>query len=158
MEFKPGRAIVDEQKAAVQFELVVVNSGSVPARDVLLEASLFNAGPVQDQQIRLFFDNPVARGDRIPLIAPMQRVVVNTAVFLPRDQVRPIEFEGRSIFVPLIAFNALYSWGRGEGQSSCSFLIGTRTKSEKLGPFRLDLGPRIFRNLAAHEYELRLRK
>lgn len=158
MEFKPGRAIVDEQKAAVQFELVVVNSGSVPARDVLLEASLFNAGPVQDQQIQLFFDNPVARGDRIPLIAPMQRVVVNTAVFLPRDQVRPIEFEGRSMFVPLIAFNALYSWGRGEGQSSCSYLIGTRTNSEKLGPFRLDLGPRIFRNLAAHDYELRLRK
>ncbi len=58
----------------------------------------------------------------------------------------------------LIAFNALYSWGRGEGQSSCSYLIGTRTKSEKLGPFRLDLGPRIFRNLAAHDYELRLRK
>jgi len=158
MEFKPGRAIVDEQKAAVQFELVVINSGSVPARDVLLEASLFNAGPVQDKQIQLFFDNPVAKGDRIPLIAPMQRVAVNTAVFLPRDQVRPIEFEGRAMFVPLIAFNALYAWARGEGQSSCSYLIGTQTKSEKLGAFRLDLGPRIFRNLAAREYELRLRK
>ncbi|MFP5329974.1 MAG: hypothetical protein ACLGHC_07560 [Alphaproteobacteria bacterium] len=158
MEFKPGRAIVDEQKAAVQFELVVINSGSVPARDVLLEASLFNAGPIQDKQIQLFFDNPVAKGDRIPLIAPMQQVVVNTAVFLPRDQVRPIEFEGRAVFVPLIAFNALYTWARGEGQSSCSYLIGTQTKSEKLGAFRLDLGPRIFRNLAAREYELRLRK
>jgi len=113
---------------------------------------------MQEQQIRLFFDNPVAKGDRIPLIAPMQRVVVNTAVFLPRDQIRPIEFEGRAMFVPLIAFNALYSWGRGEGQSSCSHLIGTQTKGDKLGAFRLDLGPRIFRNLAAREYALRLRK
>ena len=158
IEFTPNRAVVDEQKAAVQFELSVFNSGSAPARDVLLEASLFNAGPMQDQQIQLFFDNPVAKGDRIPLIAPLQRVVVNTAVFLPRDQVRPIEMEGRQMFVPLIAFNALYSWSKGAGQSSCSYLIGKETKGEKLGPFRLDLGPRLFRNLAALEYERRLRK
>jgi len=63
-----------------------------------------------------------------------------------------------AMFVPLIAFNALYAWARGEGQSSCSYLIGTQTKGEKLGAFRLDLGPRIFRHLAAREYELRLRK
>jgi hypothetical protein len=158
IEFKPVRAVVDEEKAAVRFELSVFNSGSVPARDVLLEASLFNAGPQQDQQIRLFFDNPVAKGDRIPLIPPLQRVAVSTAVFLPRDQVRPIEIEGRQLFVPLIAFNALYSWGNDNGQSSASYLIGKQTKGEKLAPFRLDLGPRMFRNLAAREHQLRLRK
>lgn len=159
IEFTPQRAIVDEQKAAVAFALSVFNSGSVPARDVLLEASLFNAGPLQDQQIRLFFDNPVAKGDRIPLIPPLQRVSVNTAVFLSRDQVRPIEVEGRKLFVPMIAFNALYGWSGGEGQTSASYLVGKVTKAgEKLAPFRLDLGPRVFRNLAAREHELRLRK
>ena len=60
IEFKPDRGVVDEQKAAIAFEVSVYNSGSMPARDVLLEASLFNAGPMQDQQIQLFFDNPVA--------------------------------------------------------------------------------------------------
>jgi hypothetical protein len=29
--------------------------------------------------------------------------------------------------------------------------------SEKLAPFRLDLGPRIFRNLDAREHEVKLR-
>lgn len=159
IEFDPQRAIVDEQKAAVAFELSVFNSGSVPARDVLLEASLFNAGPLQDQQIRLFFENPVAKGDRIPVIPPLQRIRVNTAVFLTREKVMPIEVEGRQLFVPMIAFNALYRWGGGEGQASTSYLVGKVTKEgEKLAPFRLDLGPRVFRNLAARENELRLRK
>ncbi|HEU5481735.1 MAG TPA: hypothetical protein VFU80_01405 [Sphingomicrobium sp.] len=157
LEFVPQRGVVDEQKAAVAFELSVYNSGSVPARDVLLEASLFNAGPMQDQQIRLFFENPVAKGDRIPVIAPLQRITVNTAVFLARDQVRAIEVEGRPLFVPMIAFNALYGWGSSTGQTSASYLVGKTTKGEKLAPFRLDMGPRIFRSLAAREHELRLR-
>jgi len=158
IEFKPQRGVIDEQKAAVAFELTVLNSGSVPARDVLLEASLFNAGPVQDQQIQLFYDNPVAKGDRIPVIPPLQKVSVNTAVFLARDQVRAIEIEGRELFVPMIAFNALYRWSGGEGQTSASYLVGKETKSEKLAPFRLDQGPRLYRGLAAREHQLRLRK
>jgi hypothetical protein len=158
IEFRPDRAVVDDERAAIAFELSVFNSGSAPARDVLLEASLFNAGPMQDQQIRLFFENPVGKGDRMPVIAPMQRVTVNSAVFLLRDQVRPIEIEGRLLFVPMIAFNALYGWGRTTGQSSASYLVGKTTGGEKLAPFRLDLGPRIFRNLDAREHELRLRK
>lgn len=158
IEFRPDRAVVDDNRAAVAFEISVVNSGNVPARDVLLEASLFNAGPTQDQQIQLFFDNPVAKGDRIPLIPPMQRIKVNTAVFMARDNVRPIEIEGRPLFVPMIAFNALYGWGSNQGQTSASYLVGKATGGDKLAPFRLDLGPRIFRGLDARVHELKVRK
>jgi hypothetical protein len=158
IEFKPDRGVVDENRAAIAFEIFVSNTGKVPARDVLLEASLFNAGPVQDEQIQLFFDNPVAKGDRIPMIPPGQRINVNTAVFLARSQVQPIEIEGRPLFVPMIAFNALYRWSGGEGQTSVSYLVGKETQGDKLAPFRLDLGPRIFRGLGAREHQLRVRK
>ena len=157
IEFNPDRAVVDEQKAAVAFELSVYNSGNGPARDVVIEASLFNAGPMQDQEIRLFFENPVGKGDKIPVIPPMKRITVNTAVFLARDQVRPIEIEGRSIFVPMVAFTALYSWGAKKGQTSTSYLVGKETQGEKLAPFRLDLGPRIFRGLGARQHDLQVR-
>jgi hypothetical protein len=158
IELKPERAIVDDQKAAVAFELSVYNSGSVPARAVVLEATLFNAGPVHHQQIQLFFDNPVGKGDPIPVIMPMKRATVNTTVFLPRDQVRPIEIEGRALFVPIIAVNALYSSTGTKAQTSASYIVGKETGGEKLAPFRVDLGPRIFRGLAAREHELKLRK
>jgi len=158
IEFTPQRGVVDDAKAAVAFEVSVLNSGSVPARDIHLEASLFNAGPMQDQQIRLFFQNPVAKGDKIPVIPPFKRITVNTAVFLARDQVKPIEMEGRTLFVPMIAFNALYGWSGGKGQTSASYLVGKKTSGDKLAPFRLDLGPRVFRNLEARAHELQLRK
>jgi hypothetical protein len=158
LQVEPGRAIIDEKKAAVEFHVTVFNSGSVSARDVIVEASLFNAGPHQDQQIQSFFDRPLGEGEPIESIPAMKRLTIRSAVVLPRDQVHPIEFEGRQLFVPLIAFNALYSWAGGRGQTSASYLIGKQTNAEKLAPLRLDLGPRLFRNLAAREHELRLRK
>jgi len=147
--FNPLRCVVEDDKVTVDFEIELFNSGSAPARAVLAEASLFNAGPVQDQQISSFFANPVGAGERIVAIPPLQRVAMRTQVFAPRDQVQLYELGGHQVFVPLIAFNALYKWSGGEGQTSASYLLGRDTKGEKMGPFRLDLGPHIFRGVAA---------
>jgi hypothetical protein len=49
----------------------------------------------------------------------------------------------------VIAFNALYAWSGGEGQTSAAYLLGRASSADKMAPFRLDLGPRIFRGLAA---------
>ncbi|NUT00903.1 MAG: hypothetical protein HOP96_08025, partial [Sphingomonas sp.] len=51
IEFAPAAAIVDSEKGAIQFEVTVFNSGSAPARDVLVEAALFNAGTEHDPVI-----------------------------------------------------------------------------------------------------------
>jgi hypothetical protein len=147
--FHPVRCVLDDQRVVVEFDLELFNSGSAPARAVLAEATLFNAGPAQDSQIGAFFANPVGKGDRIAVIPPLKRLAIRTQAVAPRDQVLAYELAGRPVFVPLIAFNALYSWSGGEGQTSVSYLIGRDTKSDKLGPFRLDLGPHIFRGLAA---------
>jgi len=133
----------------VEFDLELFNSGSAPARGVLVEARLFNAGADQDAQIAHFFANPVGAGERISLIRPLRRLTVRSQVVAAREQVLAYELAGHPVFVPLIGFNALYSWSGGDGQTSVSHLIGRDTKAEKLAPFRLDLGPHIFRNLGA---------
>ena len=156
--FHPTRCILEGQRVVVDFELELFNSGSAPARGVLVEASLFNAGPTQDQQIGSFFANPVGAGERIVAIPPLQRVAVRTQVIAPREQIQAYELGGRQVFIPLIAFNALYSWSSGEGQTSASYLLGRDTKGEKMGPFRLDLGPRIFRDVAARLLPAGVRK
>lgn len=147
--FQPLRCILQEERLIVEFELDLFNSGSSPARAVLAEASLFNASPGQDEQIGAFFANPVGQGERIVVIPPLKRVSIRTQVVMPREQVQAYEVAGRQVFVPIIAFNALYRWSGGEGQTSVSYLLGRDTKSEKLAPFRMDLGPRIFRGVAA---------
>ena len=147
--FHPLRCIVEDHQVTVEFELELLNSGSAPARAVLVEATLFNAGPDQDAEIGRFFATPVGQGDRIASIQPLKRMVLRPRVVIAREHVQVFEVGGRKVFVPLIAFNALYKWGSGEGQSSVSYLVGRDTQGEKLAPFRLDLGPRIFRGLGS---------
>ena len=158
IEFAPGRCVVEDDKATVQFDIAVFNSGSAPARDVLVEASMFNAGPAQEQEIGAFFAHPVGKGDRVPVIAPLRRVALKSSVSLNREQLRSFEVGGRQLFVPMIGFNALYRWSGGEGQTSASYLVGRDTNSERMAPLRLDLGPRIFRGLGAREHSVRVRK
>jgi hypothetical protein len=44
----------------------------------------------------------------------------------------------------------VYEWGEGRtGQTSMSYLVGREpeTPSTKMGAFRLDLGPRVYRSV-----------
>jgi hypothetical protein len=146
---QPLRCIVNDTEATFEFELDLFNSGNAPARDVLVVASVFNAGPTQDQEIGAFFAGPFAAGERIAAIAPFQRVNLHTKVVAARENLQVLEAAGRQVFVPLIGFNALYHWSGRDGQTSVSYLLGRDTQGAKMAPFRLDLGPRVFRGLGA---------
>jgi hypothetical protein len=142
--FDPVNCIVDDRQVTFEFEVELLNSGNAPARAVLVEASLFNASNNQDQELEAFFANPLAEGERIPVIQPLKRIRLKSKVVTDREHVQVYEIGRRKVFVPIIAFNALYRWRGSEGQTSASFLLGIDTKAEKMAPFRLDLGPRQF--------------
>jgi hypothetical protein len=157
VQFQPDRAVVTEQEVLLQFDVILTNSGSAPARDVLVDAKLVPAYAGQDQEIAAFFQQPHDGGDRMAGIPPLGKVALKSAVRLPIDQLRSFEVEGRTLFVPLVAFNILFRSGAGEGQASASFLVGRgNDEDEKLAPFRLDLGPRIFRGLSARPHSMGL--
>ena len=173
IELVPSRAIVDEAQASVEFDVVVTNSGNGPARQVLVEACMINAGEEQDDELKRFFDAPVGAGDRIDAIAPLSTITLKSAVSLPLAQVRAYEVGGRRLFVPVVAFNALYEWGAGKGQTSASFLLGRATGvsdevpgdegeaptiDRRMAPLRLDLGPRVFRRLDARRHSMGKRR
>ena len=146
---RPLRCIVDDAQVTIEFELELFNSGTAAARAVLVEAMAFNAGPTQDQEVGAFFAKPAGEGDRIDSIPPLQRISLRTQVVAPRENVQVLDAGGRQVFVPLIAFNALYNWNGREGQTSVGYLLGRETSGDKMAPFRIDLGPRQFRNVGA---------
>jgi hypothetical protein len=157
VEFNPDRVVVTDQEVLLQFEIVIANVGSAPARDVLVEGRLFTAHIGQDQDIAAFFRNPTADGDRMASIAPLGRISLKSVARLPIDQVNKFEASGRKMFVPLVGFNILYRFGSGDGHASASFLVGRGNEGdEKLAPFRIDLGPRIFRGLASRAHSIGL--
>ena len=125
---------------------------------MLVEGALFNAGPIRTRFIGQFFAQPGGQGgDRIT-VPPLQRMSFRSVVSLPREQLRLFEVEGRTLFVPLVGFNAVYRLSSGEGQTSTSFIVGRNTNGEKMAPFRIDQGARTFRGLGAREHTLRVRK
>ena len=153
LEFQPDRAVVTEREVMLQFDVVILNQGTAPARDVLVEAKLITANAAQDREIAAFFHQPLGQGDRMTGIAPFGKLSLKSAVRLPLDQVHSFEVEGRRLFVPMVALNILYRSGSGEEQTSASYLVGRGNETdEKLAPFRIDLGPRIFRGLSARPH------
>ena len=158
LEFTPTRCIVEEERAIIQFDVAMFNSGGAPARDLLLEMGIFNAGPSQDEEIAVFQAKPPGAGPRVPVIEPLRRVERSSQIAVGLDKLRVFEANGRRFFVPMLVLNAYYGWSGGEGRTSASFLVGRDgTDSDKMAPFRLDLGPRVFRGLGAREHHLRVR-
>ena len=154
----PLRCVVEDTRVLFEFDVELFNSGSAVARDLLVEGMMFNAGTEQDREIGGFFETPVGEGDRIPQLPPMKRVNLRPQLVVGLERLRVLDAGGRRVFVPLIAFNTLYRWSKGEGQTSAAYLLGREGQGEKLAPFRLDLGPRIFRKLGTRALPLSVRR
>ena len=149
LRFEAVDCIVEEDRVLVDFELELFNSGSAPARDILIEAVMMNASPEQEEEAKVFFRRTGSEGGRMAGIGPLKRVSLRRQVGLAMNQVRVLDAGGRKVCVPLIAFNVVYNWGGGVGQTSAVYLIGRDNNGDKLAPFRVDLGRRIFRNVSA---------
>ncbi len=156
--FAPLGFTIDEERVTLEFEVQLTNSGSAPARDIVVEASMFNAGATQDRDIGVFFAQPVGQGEKIQAIPPLQHVNLRTSLVAPRQNIQVFELGGHQVFVPLVAFNAIYRQGSGTGQTSTAYLVGRDTKGEKLGPLRADTGPRAFARLDARPLPINVRK
>jgi hypothetical protein len=159
LEFRPARATTTETEASVQFDILLRNRGSAPARDIRIEVRMFNAGPDQEREIESFYGEPIRERTPpgLPGLPPRGEVQLSSSVVLPKDQVREIEVQGRRLFIPTVAFNIVYDWGvdRG-GQTSVAYLVGreAETPSAKMGAFRLDVGPRLYRSVGQRQMEL----
>jgi hypothetical protein len=154
---RPLRCLVEDEQVTLEFELDLFNAGTAPARAILAEASLLNASATQDQELAAFFSRPAARGEPLEAIPPMKRMTMTSQVVAPRAAIQEYDLGGRKAFVPVIAFNALYEWSSGKGQTSAAYLVGRETKGEKLGPIRLDNGRSELRGLGARSLPVGIR-
>jgi hypothetical protein len=157
LDFAPETAAATERDAQVQYRLTVRNVGKSPAHNVRIEARMFNIDAEQTQEIAAFFAAPVNGAILPPRTIPQEGAVQHRGlVAMPREDMHAIVVEGRSLFIPVVAFNVLYDWGDGRaGQTALSYVVGRETgaESEKMGPFRLDLGPRLYRSVGQRRNE-----
>jgi hypothetical protein len=156
------RAKADPDESVVEFELTVRNSGGSAARNVQLQAKLICSTPDQDREIAAFHRKKPGehRTLDIPDIPAGQELRLKGQVDIKRDDIKALRIEQRLLFIPLVAVNAFYGWGNGRsGQTSKSFLVGREKTepTEKMAPFRLDLGPRLYRTVGQRPYKVERR-
>jgi hypothetical protein len=157
LDIIPERAAATEAEALVHYALTVTNQGEAEARNIRIDPRLFNAGAEGD--MAAFFQGPIHEQSGSPhiVIAPGGTLKLNGQVALPMAELQEMEVAGRRIFVPMVAINVAYDWaGGGTGRTSRSWLVGreAETPQAKMGPFRLDLGPRIYRSVGRREARL----
>lgn len=159
LEVKAERAASTDAEAKVEFELILKNTGKSPARNIRVNARMFNAGREQDKEIGAFFRTK-GEGRKTHTIGDLpadQEGMIPGSVTMPRDDVRPLQVNNQLLFIPVLAVNVVYDWGSGRtGQTSKSYVIGRELgdESEKMGAFRLDLGPRIYRTVGQRQHSL----
>lgn len=161
--FTPAAAGATDAQASVDYSLVVTNTGDAPASKVRMEARMFAMGQDHDAALAAFFAEPLEKPTPIAsAVPPGVHAALRAQVTLARDAVRPIQVRDRTVFVPLVAFNLLYEWydadgGLQHGQTAMSYVVGreNRPPAEKMAPFRLDQGPKIYREVGQRVHQLK---
>ncbi|WP_207774799.1 hypothetical protein, partial [Sphingosinicella sp. YJ22] len=155
----PEKARVDLDQSVIEFELTVRNTGGSVARDVKLQARFFCSTDQQDQELAAYFK--AKPGDyktlTMPDIPAGGEIVMKGTVDITRDRISALKVADKLLFVPLIGVNAFYAWSTSRsGQTSKSFVIGRQpdNDNEKMGPFRLDLGSRVYRTIGQRPHKI----
>jgi hypothetical protein len=154
IDIAPDRAAATGTQAVLHYELTLRNTGQLAARNIRIDSRLFNASA--DADIADFLSGPIHDQSGSPqiAIAPGEELRLGSAAGMPNEDVQAIQVQGRTIFVPSLATKVAYDWegGTASGRTARAWLVGRETEaSTKMGPFRLDLGPRIYRQVGRRE-------
>lgn len=160
LALKAERASFTDSEAELQFELEISNKGGSAARNLRIDVKMFNGGiDQQDKDIGAFFRTAGRETTKLHLneVAAGITGIIQGRVTLAREEMRAVKLDERLLFIPVVAVNALYDWGKDRtGQTSKSYVIGRelQEQGEKMGAFRVDQGPRIWRTVAQRPHTL----
>lgn len=150
--------------ATISYALTLSNRGKQPAEDILIRSIISNADADQQALLQQFFTGSAGLPvHSIVTVAPGESQSVTGELRLLPDQIAPVKMGDRALLIPLVAFDAQYRWGieqnaPGHGRTGRAFIVGQEQTppTDRLAPFRLDLGPRQFRAPASRATALAL--
>jgi hypothetical protein len=153
LAFHPVSARNTLVAVTIGYRLVLHNDGETAVEDISVAAIIANAQSGQEQALAAFFaaapEAPLHRIDRIE--AGADRVLTGE-LRLDHEAIAPIQIDERSLLIPVIAFSAHYGWAQdGRGYSGAAFILGQESDPprERMAPFRLDQGPRLYRSVGS---------
>ena len=137
--------------ATLAYRLVVTNTGPTPLSAIEIAGDMTSAHASRSHDEQLGLDGAaLAPLHGVGGLAPGEAVTLGGDLRLPLSAILPIRRGDAQLFVPLARF-AVQARGP-DGQAVAmhrTFLIGQSRSAaaDKLQPFRLDLGPRLYSEL-----------
>jgi hypothetical protein len=135
--------------ATLSYRLTVTNTARTSLRDVSISGDMVSAHssiPEEDQVASL--RSTLEQCHLIERIAAGESAQLTGEFRLPFTRIRPIRKGDAALFVPLARLRAEAAQG-GTGPVLQTALVGLRSDQPGSGlqPFRLDLGPRVYREV-----------
>jgi hypothetical protein len=137
--------------AVARFHLAITNMADIPLHDLAVHGAVVQARrgmpPTVDP---LMGDQLLPALQKMANIAPGGTERCEGQIRLPLSEIEPIEMQGRLLFVPVVHIWIGYS-GPDETRYAVtqSFVLGEESNppGPRVGPLRLDLGPRRFSSI-----------
>lgn len=134
--------------AIARYHLGVSNMSDIPVTDVVLHGAVVQARRGMPPTINpMLGDSLLPRLQALPAIAVGATERCEGQIRLPLTQIEPIAMQGRLLFVPVVHIWIGYCGPDGSRYAvTQSFVLGEESSppGPRVGPLRLDLGPRRF--------------
>lgn len=147
LEFIPEKATLGFSSLTLKGQLQLVNNGDASASDMQLRLAMISANQRQKETIAAF------TGGSIPVEPkPLgearagERLALDIEMAVQVSELDSYMIGEKKIFVPVMLANLAYAWDGGTDNVTMAWMVGRETTplQEKMGPLRLDLGPRSF--------------
>ncbi len=147
---EPVRLSLTLMNAALAYRLEVSNTGTAPITGLAIGADMIAAHASMSREQQL--SGPERGGaivEQIARIEPGETRLVEGEFRVPFTQIVPIRQGDAALLLPLARFRVTAD---GAEPLVRTFVVGQPGAGTNLQPFRLDLGPRIYPNLAQHAF------
>lgn len=153
IEFQARSASSTLVNAIVAYSVNIENRSDQPIQNLRISGTMIQADH------KIVETAAASQGQLLHEIAILdagQSETVTGDIRLPLAAFEPIEFQSQKLFVPLILLRFDHADSNGnQHMQAANFLVGTEhtPPRDKMAPFRLDLGPRNFGDVAHRPFQ-----
>ncbi len=145
--FLPDYAAATFTRVAMRYAVTVRNTGAEQVAGLTLHAAMIPASAGQDAEVAAFIaDDSGEVVHRIESLAPGEAIEIEGEMALPLNQARAVRYGQRLLFVPVAAFAFRFTRDQRACLVPLAYMVGVDSGGAqgKMGPLRLDLGPKTY--------------
>jgi hypothetical protein len=150
LSFAPERIVISFNSLTLYGDLIVENSSDSAITDIKLMAALMTANANQNAEMAAFHAGDVGMdADPIDDMAAAEKIGLSLALVLPLAELQSYSHGEQVLTAPIMLARLAFTADKADYVQTLSCIIGREAEppQAKMGPLRLDLGPRSYGSL-----------